>query len=191
MAVLMAAMMAAMMAAGSTRWSARSLSGIGTSGYLITDSGERVMLYRLLLKLIGRDEPLKVGDRVQFWASKRITYEVRDIGTIVPEEPNAKALKRLRALHRAMEKQFNRDHELDLPVEELAGSIVSFDPEKGYGFIRCEGGELVLLHVTCLRASGYKSAAVGSAVHIEAMERDKGWMAYRILSMDEPPGHSQ
>lgn len=159
----------------------------GTSGDLITDSGERVVLHRFLLKMIGRDEPLKVGDRVQFWATKSVTYEVRDIGAIVPEEPNAKALKRLRTLHRAMEKQYNRDDEPDLLVEELAGAIVSFDPQKGYGFIRCDGGELVLLHVTCLRASGYKSAAAGAPVQIEAVERDKGWMAYRILYLGQPP----
>lgn len=163
----------------------------GTTGHIISSSGERIAIYRFLLKLLGVKDPLKVGDCVRFRARVRISHELREICAIVPQEPDPAALKRLRDLNRALEKQRYGDDEPELPVEELAGVIHSFDAEKGYGFIHCEDAGLVMLHVTCLRASGYRSAHPGSAVRFEAIERDKGWMAYRILSLDEPRSRAQ
>lgn len=164
----------------------------GTSGCIITNSGERVAIHRFLLRVLGLQQPLKIGDQVHFWASKRvrISYELREIGGVVPEEPNPSALKRLRDLNRSLERQRNGDDELDLPVEELTGVVESFDPEKGHGFIRCEDGKLIMLHITCLRANGYRSAEPGSSVRFEAIERSKGWLAFRILTLEQPPGQS-
>jgi cold shock CspA family protein len=162
----------------------------GTSGHIIASSGERIAIYRFLLKLLGVEQPLKVGDCVRFRARVRISHELREITAIVPQEPDFVALRRLRDLNRALEKR-NGDDELDIPVEELAGVVHSFDPEKGYGFIQCEEAGLILLHVTCLRASGYRSAHPGSAVRFEAIKRRKGWMAFRILSLDQPPASFQ
>jgi CspA family cold shock protein len=43
----------------------------------------------------------------------------------------------------------------------------------------------VLLHVTCLRRDGFQTAYEGARVVCEAVERPKGFQAFRILSMDE------
>lgn len=69
---------------------------------------------------------------------------------------------------------------------EMSGSIKWFDVGKGYGFIiPDDGGQDILLHVTCLRRDGYQSAYEGARVVCEVTEGPKGMQAFRILSMDE------
>lgn len=71
-------------------------------------------------------------------------------------------------------------------LAELSGSIKWFDVGKGYGFIvPDDGGDDVLLHVTCLRRDGYQSAYEGARVVCEVVRGPKGKQAFRILSMDE------
>ena len=156
----------------------------GTSGCILTDTGERVPFNHFTLRALGFEQPLKVGDRIHFWASEsiKITYSLEEIRKIVPQEPDHAALKRLRDLNRALSKQQNPNTELH-EGREFTGTVDSFDPKKGYGYIRCDGGETVLLHVTCLRASGYRNVTPGSPVHFQALERPKGWMAFRIHSL--------
>jgi cold shock CspA family protein len=57
-----------------------------------------------------------------------------------------------------------------------------YDDERGYGFIRTSCGKLLLLHVTCLRASGYQTVP-GLEVTCEGARRSKGWLALRLLSL--------
>jgi CspA family cold shock protein len=87
-----------------------------------------------------------------------------------------------------------------LEVFEIGGAIKWFDASKGYGFI-VPDHELpdVLLHVTCLRASGYQTAYEGARLVAQVLARPKGLQAFRILHMDEstaihpsqqpPPSH--
>jgi CspA family cold shock protein len=71
-------------------------------------------------------------------------------------------------------------------VKEMAGTIKWFDASKGYGFIvPDEGGEDILLHVTCLRAGGHQTAYEGARVVCQVLRRPKGLQAFRILEMDE------
>ncbi len=71
-------------------------------------------------------------------------------------------------------------------VVELAGTIKWFDVSKGFGFvIPDEEMPDVLLHVTCLRKDGFSTVLPGARVVIEAVQREKGWQALRVLSMDE------
>ena len=71
-------------------------------------------------------------------------------------------------------------------VSVVAGTIKWFDVSKGYGFIFPEsGGEDILLHVTCLRNDGFQTAPEGARIVVEAVRRDKGLQALRVLSMDE------
>jgi CspA family cold shock protein len=42
----------------------------------------------------------------------------------------------------------------------------------------------VLLHVSCLRRDGYQTAPEGARILVEAIERPRGYQAFRILSMD-------
>ena len=68
-------------------------------------------------------------------------------------------------------------------VVELAGSIKWFDVSKGFGFvIPDEDMPDVLLHVTCLRKDGFNTVLPGARIVIEAVEREKGWQALRVLS---------
>ena len=76
----------------------------------------------------------------------------------------------------------------EAPVDlvEVVGAIKWFDASKGYGFIvPDDGASDVLLHVTCLRRDGFQTAHEGARVVCEAVKRDKGMQAFRILSMDD------
>lgn len=74
------------------------------------------------------------------------------------------------------------------PVDliEISGVIKWFDVAKGFGFIVPDNGmEDVLLHVTCLRRDGYQTAMEGTRVVCEIQKRERGYQAFRILSMDQ------
>lgn len=76
--------------------------------------------------------------------------------------------------------------EVPANLVEVAGTIKWFDVAKGYGFIvPDDGGPDVLLHVTSLRRDGYQTAYEGARIVVEAMARQRGLQAFRVLSMDE------
>lgn len=69
---------------------------------------------------------------------------------------------------------------------EISGVIKWFDASKGYGFIVPDNGwPDVLLHVTVLRRDGYQTAYEGARLVCECIQRQKGFQAFRIVSMDE------
>lgn len=73
------------------------------------------------------------------------------------------------------------------PVDlvEITGVIKWFDVAKGFGFIIPDNGmEDVLLHVSCLRRDGYQTVLEGTRVVCEIQKRDRGFQAFRVLSMD-------
>ncbi|WP_321446411.1 cold-shock protein [uncultured Cohaesibacter sp.] len=73
-----------------------------------------------------------------------------------------------------------------LDVTQIAGKIKWFDVAKGFGFIVPDDNSPdVLLHVTCLRRDGYRTAYEGARVVCEVLQGPKGLQALRILSMDE------
>ena len=68
----------------------------------------------------------------------------------------------------------------------VAGAIKSFDVAKGSGFIVPDDGQPdILLHVTCLRRDGFRTAYEGARIVCEVMPGSRGLQAFRILSMDE------
>ena len=77
--------------------------------------------------------------------------------------------------------------EVAASVVLVAGSIKWFDVSKGFGFIVPDDSSMadVLLHVTCLRKDGFNTVLEGSRIVCEAVKREKGWQALRILSMDD------
>lgn len=81
----------------------------------------------------------------------------------------------------------NVDEDIGVEVIEVAGVIKWFDVAKGFGFVVPDESGLpdVLLHVTCLRRDGFQTAYEGSRVVCEAVRRQKGFQAMRVLSMDE------
>jgi len=71
-------------------------------------------------------------------------------------------------------------------LSKSRGVIKWFDASKGYGFIVPDNGwPDVLLHVTVLRRDGYQTAYEGARLVCECVQRQKGYQAFRILSMDE------
>jgi CspA family cold shock protein len=73
------------------------------------------------------------------------------------------------------------------PVDlvEITGVIKWFDVAKGFGFIVPDNGAAdVLLHVTCLRRDGYQTILEGTRVVALIQRRERGYQAFRILSMD-------
>lgn len=73
------------------------------------------------------------------------------------------------------------------PVDliEITGVVKWFDVAKGFGFIIPDNGMGdVLLHVSCLRRDGYQTIMEGTRIVCEAHKRDRGYQAFRILSMD-------
>ncbi|ACS40961.1 cold-shock protein [Methylorubrum extorquens] len=81
-----------------------------------------------------------------------------------------------------------RETEEERPAEllEVAGRIKWFDPSKGFGFIVPDDGSAdVLLHITCLRRDGHQAASEGARIVVEAVQRARGWQAFRVLSLDQ------
>ena len=71
-------------------------------------------------------------------------------------------------------------------VFEVAGSIKWFDVSKGFGFIvPDEDMPDILLHVTCLRRDGFQTALEGARIVCEVVKRDRGFQAFRVLSIDD------
>ncbi|MCR6502466.1 CspA family cold shock protein [Shinella sp. CPCC 101442] len=69
---------------------------------------------------------------------------------------------------------------------EITGVIKWFDVAKGFGFIVPDNGmQDVLVHVTCLRRDGYQTVLEGTRVVAIIQKRDRGYQAFRILSMDQ------
>lgn len=76
--------------------------------------------------------------------------------------------------------------EVPAGLVEVHGVIKWFDVAKGYGFIVPDnGGTDILLHVTCLRRDGYQTAQEGARIVVEAVPRQRGMQAFRIVMMDE------
>jgi len=71
-------------------------------------------------------------------------------------------------------------------LREIAGSIKWFDVSKGFGFIiPDEDMPDVLLHVTCLRRDGFQTAPEGARIVCEVVQRERGYQAFRVLSIDD------
>lgn len=90
-------------------------------------------------------------------------------------------------LHRAAADPFSGlDDGAAVNLVELSGVIKWFDASKGYGFIVPDNGSPdILLHVTVLRRDGYQTAYEGARLVCECVQRQKGYQAFRVISMDE------
>ena len=72
----------------------------------------------------------------------------------------------------------------ETPVE-IVGYVKWFDVSKGYGFVVPEsGGSDILLHVTILKRDGFNAIAEGARIALEAIEKQRGRQAVRVLSID-------
>jgi CspA family cold shock protein len=74
----------------------------------------------------------------------------------------------------------------DEAIIQIAGRIKWFDVVKGYGFIKPSNSMQgdILLHQSCVRQSGFKSALEGARVVCDAVHRPKGYQAVRVIELD-------
>ena len=73
----------------------------------------------------------------------------------------------------------------DVSPERITGVIKWFDAVKGYGFVvPDDGGGDVLLHFSVLREIGRRSVPEGTSIICEAVKRDRGRQATRIVQLD-------
>ena len=79
-----------------------------------------------------------------------------------------------------------RRSEETLPgTREVRGVVKWFDQTKGYGFITPDDGSAdVMLHSSCLRSSGHDTPEEGASIICEAVRRDKGLQAVKVLRID-------
>ena len=86
----------------------------------------------------------------------------------------------------ALDADAARAERSDLELVEISGRIKWFDVAKGFGFIVPDDGRPdVLLHITCLRRDGYQAASEGAHIVVEAVERPRGWQAFRVIALDQ------
>jgi CspA family cold shock protein len=67
---------------------------------------------------------------------------------------------------------------------QVRGTVKWFDQTKGYGFIKPDdGGSDIMIHSSCLRSSGVDTPEEGDAIICEAVRRDKGLQAVKIIDL--------
>ena len=77
------------------------------------------------------------------------------------------------------------DPESGASQDVMSGTVKWFDVAKGFGFvIPDEPGDDILLHVTCVRRSGFTAVLEGSRIVCEVTRGERGFQASRVLSLD-------
>lgn len=87
-----------------------------------------------------------------------------------------------------MENSVAVNEDAEESVSEIKGVVKWFDAVKGYGFIIPSEDDLggdVLIHMSCLRQAGHEIALEGAQVVCEAVQRQRGWQAVKLIEMDE------
>lgn len=69
----------------------------------------------------------------------------------------------------------------------LDGRVKWYDPVKGYGFVvPDDGGPDVMVHASCVRASGRVSLPEGARVRLTGVSGARGLHAEELLDLEEP-----
>lgn len=78
------------------------------------------------------------------------------------------------------------EHRAHADTTEVHGVVKWFDQTKGYGFVTpSDGSGDVMLHSSCLRMSGMPTPTEGARIVCEAVRREKGLQATRVLSVSD------
>jgi hypothetical protein len=157
----------------------------GLEGEIMTDEGERIHLCPKILELYGIRQAPKVGDRICFYASRRVdvSYHVESVRMIVPSTLDNNQLRQLKELNRALRKSRNPDDVWSVEdIERFTGSVESYDREKG-GIIVADTGERVRFDEITLEVNRFKAPKPGDSIAFSAQEKDDGWKALAIFSL--------
>ncbi|MCY0876847.1 MAG: cold shock domain-containing protein [Firmicutes bacterium] len=65
----------------------------------------------------------------------------------------------------------------------MQGTVKWFNGEKGYGFIRVEGGNDVFVHYTAINGEGYRTLEEGQQVEFDIVEGQRGPQAANVSKM--------
>ena len=63
------------------------------------------------------------------------------------------------------------------------GTVKWFNENKGYGFIRQEGGPDVFVHFSAIKDEGFKTLSEGQPVEFEVTQGDKGPQAVNVVKL--------
>ncbi|MFW6085491.1 MAG: cold-shock protein [Gemmatimonadota bacterium] len=70
-------------------------------------------------------------------------------------------------------------------MDRQRGTVKWFSREKGWGFIRLEGGEDIFVHHSDIVGEGFVTLEDGEAVEFSVEEREKGPRAREVRSLDD------
>lgn len=77
-----------------------------------------------------------------------------------------------------------------IQVITVEGKVKWYDASKGYGFVTPEGEHSdigdVMVHATCLLASGCQQLVLDAKVVLHALRRPRGFNAFKIISVVNP-----
>ncbi len=62
----------------------------------------------------------------------------------------------------------------------MQGTVKWFNSEKGYGFIRVDGGNDVFVHYTAINGDGYRTLEEGQQVEFDIVEGQRGPQAANV-----------
>ncbi|MHB1628295.1 MAG: cold shock domain-containing protein [Bacilli bacterium] len=62
----------------------------------------------------------------------------------------------------------------------MQGTVKWFNSEKGYGFIRVDGGNDVFVHYTAINGEGYRTLEEGQQVEFDIVEGQRGPQAANV-----------
>ena len=65
----------------------------------------------------------------------------------------------------------------------MQGTVKWFNSEKGYGFIRVDGGNDVFVHYTAINGDGYRTLEEGQQVEFDIVEGQRGPQAANVTKL--------
>jgi CspA family cold shock protein len=72
------------------------------------------------------------------------------------------------------------------------GRVKWYDAERGYGFVVPDGGDRdILVHASCVKASGRASIHEGAHVSLRVVQGERGLQAVELIAVEEPHSHEE
>ena len=65
----------------------------------------------------------------------------------------------------------------------MTGKVKWFNAEKGFGFIKREGGDDVFVHFSAIQSDGFKTLDEGQEVEFEITEGTRGPQAANVIKL--------